>query len=108
MGLVRAPLASEVDLLVATAAAGGGGSATAPTSFRLPLATQVGLGLEALERSPGLEQGAVDGEVIVGEQVLLASLPQHWIDMHPPINLPPPNCPPGSYLYARSLVGGKL
>jgi hypothetical protein len=83
VGLVRAPLASEVDLLVATAAAGGGRSATAPTSFRLPLATQVGLGLEALERSPGLEQGAVDGEVIVGEQVLLASLPQHGLEEGP-------------------------
>ena len=27
---------------------------------------------------------------------------------HPPMNQPPPNCPPGSFLYARSLAGGKF
>ena len=30
-----------------------------------------------------------------------------WMATHAPVNLPPPNCPPGSYLYARSLIGGK-
>jgi hypothetical protein len=44
----------------------------------------------------------------VGLGVALPLLVSWWIAMHPPINLPPPNCPPGSYLYARSLVGGKF
>ncbi len=43
----------------------------------------------------------------IGLSVTLPLMVSWWMAAHPPVNLPPPNCPPGSYLYARSLIGGK-
>lgn len=43
----------------------------------------------------------------VGLGVTLPLMALYWIGAHPPLDPPPPVCPPGSYLYARSLLEGK-
>ncbi len=67
----------EVDLGVAAAAR----RRSSPASLRLALGAQIGSAeLEALERGPGLQQGAVDGEVVAGELVLLAGEVEHGLE----------------------------
>jgi hypothetical protein len=54
---------------------------SAAASLRPALATQIrSPGLEALERGPGLQQGAIDGEVLTGKQVLLTSEAQDCLE----------------------------
>ena len=51
--------------------------------------------------------GVAAAGIGVGSGVALPLIVSGLLAAHPPLNQPPPSCPPGSYLYARSLVGGK-
>jgi hypothetical protein len=44
----------------------------------------------------------------VGAAITLPLLVSWWIATRPPVNDPPPSCPMGTNLYARSMVGGKM
>src|SRR2546421_992519 len=79
VSVVGTLLAVEVDLNIAAAALAWGRPPR--VALGLALAAEVGAArLEALERGPGLEQGAVNGEVLVGEQVQLTSLVEHGLE----------------------------
>jgi hypothetical protein len=44
----------------------------------------------------------------IATAVTLPGLAWWWITIHPGVNAPPPSCPSGTNLYARSLAGGKM
>src|SRR4029450_8852337 len=72
MGVVAAPLAAEVDHPIGAPACRG----------------RTILGFEALLARPSLDQSAVDGEVLVGEQPRLTRLAHHRVEEPPPGALP--------------------
>src|SRR5437899_8853672 len=79
VSVVGTLLAVEVDLNIAAAALAWGRPPR--VALGLALAAEVGAArLEALERGPGLEQGAVNGEVLIGEQLQLTSLVEHGLE----------------------------
>ncbi len=75
MRRVRAPLALEVDLRVATTDLLV--APTAPSSGRPPLSRLDKLGLERLQARPGLDQGPVGAEMLVRQQLLHLGPGQH-------------------------------
>ena len=44
----------------------------------------------------------------MGAAIALPVLASEWIASQPALNAPPPPCPSGTHLYARSVLGGKL
>ena len=61
------------------------------------------LGQLILRRCIGIAVACVG----IGLGVTLPLIASAWIAAHSPLNAPPPTCPPGTYLYSRSLLGGK-